>query len=123
MIARDQRQAFVSAEFSNQRNELLRVGEFFSVKVDVERVQELRRIKRLILACDRDVEDEDGLITDAPVFVNQRFGIQIVRPVELRDALARIASLWEALRFLDSNDNYQSERQYPHLGTMRLKMT
>ena len=88
MIARDQRQAFVSAEFSNQRNELLRVGEFFSVNVDVERVQELRRIKRLILARDRDVEDEDGLIADAPVFVNQRFGIQIVRPVELRNALA-----------------------------------
>ncbi|MDT5123816.1 MAG: hypothetical protein QOC96_3298 [Acidobacteriota bacterium] len=48
----------------------------------------------------------------------------IVEPLALSDAArARITSLWEALRFLDSNDNYQSERQYPHLGTMWLTMT
>lgn len=37
-------------------------------------------------------------------------------------ALARIKSLWEALRFLDSTENYQTERQYAHLGTLRLRM-
>jgi hypothetical protein len=37
-------------------------------------------------------------------------------------ALSRITALWQALRFLDSEENYQSERQYPHLGTMRLTM-
>jgi hypothetical protein len=37
-------------------------------------------------------------------------------------ATARILALWQALRFLDSNEDYQSSRQYPHLGTMRLKM-
>jgi hypothetical protein len=48
----------------------------------------------------------------------------IVEPLALSDvSLARVMSLWEALRFLDSNDNYQSERQYPQMGTMRLKMT
>lgn len=44
-------------------------------------------------------------------------------PVELSPAAAlRISSLWQALRFLDSEESYQSERQYAHLGTMRLKM-
>jgi hypothetical protein len=57
-------------------------------------------------------------------FERQNDSEPIVEPVALSDAArARITSLWEALRFLDSTDNYQSERQYPHLGTMRLKMT
>lgn len=44
-------------------------------------------------------------------------------PLELSPAtLARLSGLWQALRFLDSDESYQSERQYPHLGTMRLKM-
>ena len=47
----------------------------------------------------------------------------IVDPLELSEsARARIIGLWETLRFLDSSENYQSERQYPHMGTMRLKM-
>jgi len=37
-------------------------------------------------------------------------------------ANARIVSLWQALGFLDSNEDYQTSRQYPHLGTMRLHM-
>ena len=44
-------------------------------------------------------------------------------PLELSPAaLARIAALWEVLRFLDSEENYQSDKQFPHLGTMRLTM-
>lgn len=44
-------------------------------------------------------------------------------PLELSPAAwTRIAGLWQTLRFLDSEENYQSERQYAHLGTMRLKM-
>lgn len=38
-------------------------------------------------------------------------------------ALQKIKALWDALRFLDANENYQSEKQYPHLGTTRLTMT
>lgn len=37
-------------------------------------------------------------------------------------ALTRVLGDWAELRFLESDENYQSERQYPHLGTMRLKM-
>jgi hypothetical protein len=37
-------------------------------------------------------------------------------------ANTRIVSLWQALGFLTSNEDYQTPRQYPHLGTMRLQM-
>jgi hypothetical protein len=47
----------------------------------------------------------------------------IVDPIELSPAaLGRVKALWDALRFLDSNTNYQAERQMSHLGTMRLGM-
>ena len=48
----------------------------------------------------------------------------IVEPLELSEsARERIKALWNALRFLDSSTDYQSDRQYPHLGTMWLRMT
>ena len=37
-------------------------------------------------------------------------------------ALKRIRAQWDALRFLDSNADYQSEKQFPHMGTVRLEM-
>lgn len=44
-------------------------------------------------------------------------------PLELSPAAGtRISGLWQALHFLDSEESYQSDRQYAHLGTMRLKM-
>jgi hypothetical protein len=49
--------------------------------------------------------------------------IPITEPFELSQAaMSRISGLWQSLGFLDSQENYQSERQYPHLGTMRLRM-
>ena len=41
----------------------------------------------------------------------------------LPTALGRISALWQGLRFLDSETNYQSDKQFPHLGTMKLTMT
>lgn len=38
------------------------------------------------------------------------------------EALSRIEALWESLRFLDSTEDYQSNRQFAHLGTMRFQM-
>jgi hypothetical protein len=47
----------------------------------------------------------------------------IVEPIELSmGPLGRILDLWTALQFLDSTENYQTSRQYPHLGTMHLRM-
>jgi hypothetical protein len=37
-------------------------------------------------------------------------------------ALARIKNNWEALKFLDSQKDYQSSQQFPHLGTMKIGM-
>ncbi len=34
----------------------------------------------------------------------------------------RISALWRALLFLDSKEDYQSNKQFPHLGTMRITM-
>ena len=47
----------------------------------------------------------------------------ISEPIELStDALARITSSWQALQFLETDTNYQSDKQFPHLGTMRIGM-
>ena len=45
----------------------------------------------------------------------------VTEPLELSaDALARINSSWQALQFLEAETNYQSNKQFPHLGTMRI---
>jgi hypothetical protein len=47
----------------------------------------------------------------------------ISEPIELStEALARINASWQALHFLDTDTNYQSNKQFPHLGTMRIGM-
>jgi hypothetical protein len=47
----------------------------------------------------------------------------VVEPIELSEAArTRISDLWQALKFLDSDVNYQSDKQFAHLGTMRLGM-
>lgn len=37
-------------------------------------------------------------------------------------ALGRLLGAWTELRFLESTENYQADKQFPHLGTMRLTM-
>ncbi|HEV7796693.1 MAG TPA: hypothetical protein VGO73_00955 [Pyrinomonadaceae bacterium] len=47
----------------------------------------------------------------------------IEEPIELSlGALGRVLGAWTQLQFLESTENYQSDRQFAHLGTMRLKM-
>jgi uncharacterized protein (UPF0147 family) len=47
----------------------------------------------------------------------------VVEPIELSSsALNRLKDLWQALRFLESEENYQADKQFPHLGTMRIGM-
>ena len=49
--------------------------------------------------------------------------VPVTEPLELSpDALARISSAWQGLRFLDSDANYQADKQFPHLGTMKIGM-
>ncbi|HKP81366.1 MAG TPA: hypothetical protein VJT69_05085 [Pyrinomonadaceae bacterium] len=47
----------------------------------------------------------------------------VSEPIELSaDALARISSAWQSLQFLESDTDYQSNKQFPHLGTMKISM-
>ena len=44
-------------------------------------------------------------------------------PLEISpSAYARIVAAWEGLKFLDTAESYQADKQFPHLGTMRLRM-
>jgi hypothetical protein len=48
----------------------------------------------------------------------------VVEPIQLSsNALNRVTALWQALKFLDSEENYQSDKQFPHMGTMRITMS
>jgi hypothetical protein len=48
----------------------------------------------------------------------------VVEPVGLSPSvLSRLKELWQALRFLESNEDYQANKQFPHLGTMRIGVT
>lgn len=56
-------------------------------------------------------------------FLRKGFDDPFEEDLELSGAAsARIKALWAALKFLDSNDDYQSEKQFRHLGTVRLEM-
>lgn len=45
----------------------------------------------------------------------------VTEPLELSAAaLGRISAAWQALQFLDSSTDYQSSKQFPHLGTMKI---
>ena len=47
----------------------------------------------------------------------------VTEPIALSaDALARISAAWQGLQFLESSTDYQSNKQFPHLGTMRIGM-
>ncbi|MFN2454055.1 MAG: hypothetical protein ABR577_07520 [Pyrinomonadaceae bacterium] len=47
----------------------------------------------------------------------------IIENFELsQTARERITALWDALGFIDSTASYQSEKQFPHLGTVHLTM-
>jgi hypothetical protein len=48
---------------------------------------------------------------------------KIVEPIELSiAALGRVLGLWTELRFLESNENYQTAKSFAHLGTYKLRM-
>jgi hypothetical protein len=49
--------------------------------------------------------------------------VPVSEPLQLSPAaLARINAAWQALGFLDSQTDYQSDKQFPHLGTMKIGM-
>lgn len=86
------------------------------VKYSYEFSQPKFYIKHIVLEHDANGR---GTIT----FERMNEDVPVTEPIELSaDALARINAAWQALQFLDSNEDYQSDKQFPHLGTMRIGM-
>jgi hypothetical protein len=53
----------------------------------------------------------------------QRTETPIEEPIQISSAaLARILGFWRELRFLDSNENYQSSKNFAHLGVYKVGM-
>ena len=49
--------------------------------------------------------------------------VSVVEPLQLSPAAwSRINAAWQGLQFLDSTADYQADKQFPHLGTMRIGM-
>jgi len=67
--------------------------------------------------------EHDALGRGKITFEHRGEDTPIVEPIELSiSALGRVLGLWTELRFLDSNENYQSPRSFAHLGTYKLFM-
>ena len=67
--------------------------------------------------------EHDAMGRGKIIFERQNEETPIVEPIELSTAaLGRILGFWGELHFLDSTENYQSAKQFPHLGTMWIKM-
>ncbi len=67
--------------------------------------------------------EHDGVGRGRVKFVRKNDAEPITEPLKLSpSALQRIVALWDALRFLETEISYQSDKQFPHLGTSRLRM-
>lgn len=86
------------------------------VKYTYEFSQPKFYIKHIVLEHD---QSGRGTIT----FERLNEDVAVVEPLSLSAAaLSKIIGLWSALQFLDSDTNYQSSQQFPHLGTMKIGM-
>ena len=87
-----------------------------AVKYSYEFSQPKFYVKHIVL-------EHDGNGRGTVTFERLNEDTPISEPIELStEALARITSSWQALQFLDTDTNYQSDKQFPHLGTMRIGM-
>jgi hypothetical protein len=69
------------------------------------------------------VIEHDALGRGKITFEHRGEDTPIVEPIELSiSALGRVLGLWTGLRFLDSNESYQSPKSFAHLGTYKLFM-
>lgn len=66
--------------------------------------------------------EHDGRGRGQITFEKKNADQPLTEPVELSPAaLARISAHWDALRYLEDETNYQASKQFPHLGTVKLK--
>jgi hypothetical protein len=56
-------------------------------------------------------------------FSNRNYSESYTDPVQLSAVtMQKLKGWWDGLNFLDSQEKYQSERQYAHLGTIKLRL-
>ena len=85
-----------------------------AVKYSYEFSQPKFYIKHVVLEHDANGR---GTVT----FERMNEDVPVVEPIELSaDALARIKAAWQSLQYLESNTDYQANKQFPHLGTMKI---
>ena len=86
------------------------------VKYTYEFTQPKFYVKHIVLRHDADGR---GTVT----FERLNEDTPVEEPLQLSaTVLAKIDAAWDALKFLDSQEDYQSSKQFPHLGTMRIGM-
>ena len=87
-----------------------------SVKYTYEFSQPKFYVKHIVLTHDA---NGHGTVT----FERLNEDVSVEEPLQLSAAaLGKITAAWQALNFLDSTEDYQSSKQFPHLGTMRIGM-
>ena len=85
-----------------------------AVKYSYEFSQPKFHIKHIVI-------EHDGNGRGTVTFERLNEDTPVVEPLELSaDALARISAAWQGLQFLESETNYQADKQFPHLGTMKI---
>ena len=91
-------------------------GNTDAVKYSYEFTQPKFYVKHIVIEHDANGR---GTVT----FERLNEDVPVTEPLELSpDAWARISVAWQGLRFLDSSEDYQSNKQFPHLGTMKIGM-
>ena len=71
MVAGDERHVFVGAEILQQLEELAGIRQPVSFQQRLHHLHQLRRIQRLVLARDRDIENQDRLVRRFAILVNE----------------------------------------------------
>ena len=91
-------------------------GNTDAVKYSYEFTQPKFYVKHIVIEHDANGR---GTVT----FERLNEDIPVTEPLELSPAAwTRIDAAWQGLRFLESNEDYQANKQFPHLGTMKIGM-
>ena len=91
-------------------------GDTDAVKYSYEFTQPKFYVKHIVIEHDA---SGHGTVT----FERLNEDVPVTEPLVLSpDVWSRISAAWQGLRFLDSDTNYQADKQFPHLGTMKIGM-
>ena len=91
-------------------------GKMDAVKYSYEFTQPKFYVKHIVIEHDANGR---GTVT----FERLNEDVPVTEPLSLSpDAWTRINAAWQGLRFLESDESYQANKQFPHLGTMKIGM-